>query len=283
MVGKVFSIEEFSTFDGPGIRTTVFLKGCPLSCKWCHNPEGQRFETEYMRNFNGCINCGKCLQNAVVSNEQVHLTEKSAESCPKNLIRKVGEDYTPEVLTAKILKNAEILKANGGGVTFSGGEPLAQLAFIEKCVENLQGLSVAIQTSGYADENTFLRALQISDYVLFDLKLIDGVLHKEYCGQNNATILSNYKLLVKSNKAFVTRVPLIPGITDTKENLQGIAKFMQACGVAYVEVLPYNRLAGSKYVSLLRRDVPDYDINTARDMEEIVAIFRNYAIKVVIM
>ena len=135
MNGRVFSIEEFATFDGPGIRMTVFLKGCPLRCSWCHNPESQRAEVEYVRSPNGCLSCGKCLKVAERDEKNaLHLTESSLEACPKGLVRRCGEDFTVEALCARILANAEILRDTGGGVTFSGGEPLAQSAFLFDCL-----------------------------------------------------------------------------------------------------------------------------------------------------
>ena len=116
----VFSIEEFSTFDGPGVRTTVFLKGCPLRCEWCHNPEGQRAESEWVKSPNGCLHCGLCERFGVKrADGTIMLTQTSAAICPRNLVRLSGEDYTPEELCAKLMKNAEILKSMGGGVTFS--------------------------------------------------------------------------------------------------------------------------------------------------------------------
>ena len=280
---KVFSIEEFSTFNGPGIRTTVFLKGCPLRCAWCHNPEGQSFETEYMRNTNGCLNCGKCIEYADKKQGGIHLTSESAKHCPKSLIRQSGIEYTAEELAEKILKNERILKANNGGVTFSGGEPLAHLLFIKETVSLLGNLSVAIQTSGFADQKVFTQSLSLCDYMLFDLKLFDNASHLKYCGGENRDILENYKILAKSGKEFVTRIPLIPNITDKKENLEGIANFMQECGVSYVEVLPYNQFAGSKYLSLMREDIPVYEMDSEMKYKDIFSLFEAFGIKSVKM
>lgn len=280
MEGKVFSIEEFSTFDGPGIRMTVFLKGCPLRCKWCHNPEGQSAETEYMRNPNGCLRCGACERSGISLNGKIVFTEDSLNACPLGLVKRCGEIYTAEKLTEKILKNAAILRENGGGITFSGGEPLAQTDFIVDCVKRLNNLSVALQTSGYASKQTFLKALSVCDYVLYDLKIIDENLHKKYCGASNDRILENYKLLARSSVAFVTRVPLIPDITDTEENLSDIAKFMKENGVNYVELLPYNLMVGSKYGSLMR----DYPLKNGKTTNNPSAakIFQRYGIDAVI-
>ena len=144
-------------------------------------------------------------------------------------------------------------------MTFSGGEPLLHADFILECAPLLSGMSIALQTCGYADERTFLRVLDVCDFVLFDLKLFDDAEHRLYCGVSNAPIKQNYKALVESGRQFVTRIPLIPGVTDTEENLASIASFMQSCGVNYVEVLPYNKLTGSKYASLLRTYAPQFD------------------------
>ncbi|MBQ5926473.1 MAG: glycyl-radical enzyme activating protein, partial [Clostridia bacterium] len=244
-IGRVFSVEEFSTFDGPGIRMTVFLKGCPLTCSWCHNPEGQTAKIEYVRSPNGCLSCGACERAGEQKNGKTVLTKESVLACPRNLVRQCGEDYTPQALSEKIIKNASVLTATGGGVTFSGGEPLLYADFIVECAQLLNGVSVALQTSGYAERETFEKALSVCDYVLFDLKVMDEEGHRRYCGVSYRKIKENYRLLAESGKKFVTRVPLIPGVTDTKENLTAIAEFMRENGVGYVEVLPYNKLAGS--------------------------------------
>ncbi|MBE5751843.1 MAG: radical SAM protein [Clostridiales bacterium] len=274
-MGRIFSIEEFSTFDGPGIRTTVFLKGCPLKCAWCHNPEGQAFEKEYMRSPNGCLGCKKC------EDESGRLTEKSIGACPRNLVRAVGEEYTPQRLADKILKNAEILRASGGGVTFSGGEPLSQSQFIVDCVSRLNGLHAALQTSGFANCETFESVLSVCDFVLYDLKIMDDDAHRQWCGVGNEKILKNYDLLVKSGKAFVTRIPLIPSVTDTRENLSAIARFIKDKGVEHAELLPYNKMAGGKYKALQRRYAPNFDeTNVSQNPERFLA---EYGIKAKIM
>lgn len=249
MEGTVFSIEECSVYDGPGIRTTVFLKGCPLRCSWCHNPEGQEFAPKIVKSPNGCLHCGRC-------EEEQGYTEKSIAACPRQLLRWCGEAYTPEQLTQKLLKNKRLLD----GVTFSGGEPLAQPAFLMECLQMLKGqLHRAVQTSGFAAEGVFQTMLQNTDYVLFDLKIMDEKDHLFHTGQSNATILKNFDLLVKSGVAFVARTPLIPGVTDTVENLSAIAKLLQSYGVDDIELLPYNPMAGSKYALAGKNFCPTYD------------------------
>ena len=281
MLGKVFSIEEFATFDGPGIRTTVFLKGCPLRCTWCHNPEGQSFQTEYIRSPNGCIRCGACERAGTHKDGRIVLTADSIAVCPKNLVRECGDDYTAEALAKKLLKNEEFMRSTGGGVTFSGGEPLSHAEFIVECISNLNGLSTALQTSGFSNGQTFAKVLNAVDYVLYDLKIIEEEVHKKYCGVSNRCILENYATLARSGKKFVTRIPLIPSVTDTDENLEAIASFMQKNGVNYVELLPYNRFAGSKYASVMREYVVDFD--ESQEVNKGEKIFEKYNITYKIM
>lgn len=258
--GKIFSIEEFSTYDGPGIRTTVFLKGCPLRCMWCHNPEGQSFEAEVVRSPNGCLGCGECIKKGREIMGKDMLIPESISVCPRNLIRISGEEYTSERLVKCIESNIDILNMSGGGVTFSGGEPLCQAEFVVECMRLLCGkTNRALQTCGYASDKVFCRVLDECDYVLYDLKLIDNEKHRYYTGVPNELILDNYRTLVKSGKKFSTRIPLIPTINDTEENITATAEFLQSLGVDYVELLPYNKMAGSKYCMLGRTYMPEFD------------------------
>ena len=280
MAGRIFSIEEFATFDGPGIRMTVFLKGCPLRCAWCHNPESQRAQVEYVRSPNGCLRCGACEKVAERDETNaLFLTEASVAACPRSLVRRCGEDFSPQALCDRVLANASILNATGGGVTFSGGEPLAQAAFLWECLGLLKGrVHTAVQTCGYASSDLFEKTLTLCDYVLYDLKLIDPDLHRRYCGTENVPILQNYRTLAASGVPFVTRIPLIPGVTDTAQNLSAIAALMRECGVDYAELLPYNRMAGSKYAGLLREFAPGF--NEDAPVELHTDIFENHGIRV---
>ena len=226
-MGTVFSIEEFSIYDGPGIRTTVFLKGCPLRCRWCHNPEGQLFEPQEVRR----------------------------EGAPPRLC---GREWTPEELAERLLKNRMLLE--GGGVTFSGGEPLAQSAFLLDCLRLLKGkLHRAVQTSGFADEEVFRAVVRECDCVLMDLKLTDPDGHRRWTGVSNEVILNNAAFLAGSGVPFEFRTPLIPGVTDTEENLSAIAAFLREHGTPKITLLPYNQMAGSKYPSVGRTYEPGFD------------------------
>lgn len=252
MHGRIFSIEEFSTFDGPGARCTVFMKGCPLRCQWCHNPEGQRFDPEIIRSPNGCIGCGTCVQTG--------MCEASIPLCPQHLLRLCGEELTPEALVHRLEPKLQMLSLIGGGITFSGGEPLSQGPFVLECLKLLMGKTHrAIQTSGFCPERLFCSALKNCEYMLFDLKLMNTDLHKHYTGIGNETILANYRTLAASGLEFTTRIPLIPGVNDTTENITATAKFMQSLNVKQIELLPYNKAAGAKYRSVNRTYTVDFD------------------------
>lgn len=258
VIGRIFSVEEFSVYDGPGIRTTVFLKGCPLRCTWCHNPEGQETQTTIVRSPNGCIGCNNCIRTAEKSGDRIVFTDESIKNCPMNLLRKCGREITCDELCKKLMKNEVFLKK--GGVTFSGGEPLAQSDFLLSCLKQLKGkIHTAVQTSGFCDEAVFESVLAQADYFLYDLKILDPTRHKTYTGVSNEPILHNFRLLAASGKEFVVRIPLIPRVTDTEENLTAIAMLLRDNGVRYAELLPYNKMAGGKYKMLLREYTPQFD------------------------
>ncbi len=274
----VFSIEEFSVFDGPGIRTSVFLCGCPLSCSWCHNPEGQSFQNSILRSPNGCIGCGECTKYAKNENGRLCFSEKSIKSCPQGLLRYSAREYSPHELCAELEKNSSILSSAGGGVTFSGGEPTASPQFLLECLEILNGkLHRAVQTCGFCSAEIFDRVLEACDYMLFDIKLTDEAEHKRYTGVSNTPILKNFSRLAQSGKPFVVRTPLIPGVTDTEANIGGIARILKDNGVGYIELLPYNKAAGAKYPLVGKEYKPQFDTTAEIHTQE--EIFAEYGIK----
>lgn len=278
--GLVFSIEEFSVFDGPGIRTSIFLMGCPLRCEWCHNPEGQGYKNFILRSPNGCTKCGNCLKFAVSNGTEAVFTEESMKNCPQALLRYCAKEYTAEELCRKLEKNVDILNSSGGGITFSGGEPTSNHKFLLECLSLLEGkTNRAIQTSGYCSRPLFKKILANCDYVLFDIKLIDDALHKRYTGVSNSLILENFRTLASSGKDFVIRTPLIPAVTDTEENLEGIARLLSQNGVKYIELLPYNQMAGSKYSLAQMQYNPSFD--ESRPVALRTEIFERYGIKAV--
>lgn len=243
--GIIFDIKEFAQHDGDGVRTTVFFKGCPLRCVWCHNPEGLSPEPELYVGTNGCIDCGLCRKPCshpdCVYGRCLHI-------CPQGLLRVSGKEYDADGLAERIKKSADFLSENGG-VTLSGGEPLMQWEFALELIRKLKPLNVAIETSGYAAPDVFRRVISECDLVFLDIKLASREDHRRYTGVYNDIILENLGILKSSGKAFVLRTPLIPGITDTEENLAGIAALADG---ATVELLPYNSLAPAKYPAVGR-------------------------------
>ena len=242
--GRVFDIKEFSVNDGPGVRTTVFFKGCPLRCVWCHNPEGLETGRGVLVRQKGCLQCGRC--RLPCTHPECQGLGRCLHACPAGLVEELGREWTAPELAARVLRDKELFESSGGGVTLSGGEPLLQHEF---AVELLRQLPVhrAIETSGFATEAVFARVIAEVDYVMMDIKLASDALHRRYTGKSNAPILKNLELLRKSGRPFLLRTPLIPGITDTEENLAAIADIV---GGDPWERLPYNSAAREKHERL---------------------------------
>ncbi len=280
--GIVFAFEEFSIFDGEGIRTTVFLKGCPLRCQWCHSPEGQSPRPEYLRSPNGCLSCGVCEALADKREGKLLYNARSEAACPRSLIRLCGEELSVTEVVARLMPLLPILNESGGGVTFSGGEALMQPAFLIDCLTQLAGKTDrAIQTCGYATAEIFARVLEQTDTVLYDLKLMDEAAHLHYTGVSNRAILQNYRTLAESGKRIITRIPLIPGVTDTEENLRAICTFLSSLGIDYAELMPYHALAGAKYTLCGREYRPEFDTVMAPNPR--AEIFDRYSIRIKIL
>ena len=241
MIGTIFDIKEMAVHDGPGIRTTVFLKGCPLRCKWCHNPEGLSFSPQLIHKKARCLECGLCKTNC--DHQDCKPFDKCLHICPENCLEVVGKRIDSSDLAKELIKTAEVLKNDFGGFTFSGGEPLAQLEFLLALMDELKDYHLCIETSGYADSKTFEKIINKLDFIIMDIKLADTKLHKEYTGVFNEQILKNFEILLKSQKPYIIRTPLIPNITDTKENLMAIKKII---GNSKWEKLQFNYAAGAK-------------------------------------
>ncbi len=245
--GTVFEIRQLAVHDGPGIRTTVFLKGCPLRCSWCHNPEGLSFSPQLMVSANGCTGCGRC--RAVCPHPEGCVgCGACVTACPLGLRRMAGVTWTAQALAERLLRDADYLRSVGGGFTFSGGEPTAQPAFLIEALDRLLGSHRAIETSGHCPPAVFAEVLRRVEYVMLDVKLIDPAAHRAHTGQENGLTLANLDALAGCGLPFVVRVPLIPGVTDTDGNLEATAERLRGMErLERVELLPYHVTAGAKY------------------------------------
>lgn len=259
--GVIFDIKQFAVFDGPGIRTTVFLKGCPLRCMWCHNPEGLSFEPQLMVSPNGCTDCGSC-RRVCKHPDGCILCGDCVRACPARLRKICGERMTVEELTGKLLRDREYLEKQGGGVTFSGGEPTGQPEFLLECLQKLRTMHRAIETSGYCRPGIFKDIMDELDYIIMDIKIADDEKHKMYTGVSNRIILDNLEQVKKSGKPFRIRIPVIPGVNDTEENYRLTAELLEgAKNLEMVELLPYHKTAGAKYSMVGRAYAPEFDVD----------------------
>jgi pyruvate formate lyase activating enzyme len=273
--GLVFNIGRGSADDGPGLRTTVFMKGCPLKCIWCHSPESQRGEPELGFFFGRCIKCGTCFktceQGALVScdNKRIQWEKcnnclRCAHVCPSKALKVIGDWFTVAEIMDVIKRDIRFYKTSRGGVTFSGGEPLAQPAFLQACLMQCRklGLHTAVDTCGFANWSVFKEILQYVNLFLYDIKLMDPQKHKDHTGFDNKLILNNLNNIRQHGKPVWIRVPLIPGYTDSEENISEIVKFIgELKNEERITLLPYNPVAGAKYQMVGRQYVLD-DLNS---------------------
>lgn len=274
--GVIFDIKEFAVFDGPGMRQTVFLKGCPLRCRWCHNPEGMSAAPQLMVRTTACIRCDRCRE--VCTNNPCTACGKCVEACPLHLRSIAGREVTSSELVRMIRKNSSYYSRYGGGVTFSGGEPLMQAQFLTEVLREIPDIHRAVETSGYADTNVFKKILQHLEYVMVDIKVFDRKLHRKYTGVDNKLILNNIKILCGGELPFVIRIPVIPGVNDNRKNFKAIAEFVVGSkALERVELLPYHKTAGAKYAMAGMKYTPEFDTDRQVWMQE--EIFAQYGIR----
>ena len=261
--GMIFNIMRFAVHDGPGIRTAVFLKGCPLDCWWCHNPESQHFQPDRMYYRDRCANCGECVTscphsaiqqgpNGPVTSACCTLCGTCIEACPNQARRIAGQRRTAADVLREIERDLLFFDESGGGVTLTGGEPAAQwrfaLAILNGCRE--RGIHSAVETCGYAPAEPFLKLVTAADLVLFDLKLMDPARHKHYTGVSNRRILNNLEALLVSGVPTTVRIPVLPGINDSQQELEDFTNFLSAAGARRISLLPYHRTGQEKYLRL---------------------------------
>jgi len=266
--GLTFNVQRFSTEDGPGIRTTVFLKGCPLRCAWCHNPEGLSPRSELMWYDVRCIGARDCLsacpmdaleltpQGMRIDRDRCNACGACAQACPAGALEVIGQEWTPEALFAEVQKDAVFYETSDGGVTFSGGEPMRQADFVQAAARlcHEASIHVALDTCGAAPWERYERVLPWVDLVLYDLKLLDTDRHREVTGVDNRLILENGRRIAAAGKPMWIRTPVIPGYTADEANIAAIGDFIAAelPTVQRWDLLAYTNLGQPKYHRLDR-------------------------------
>lgn len=248
MKAIIFDIQRNSFVDGPGIRTTVFFKGCNLKCRWCHNPESQSPKRQMMVYKNKCIGCGKCAEVCPNKLKSCDFCGRCEIYCPEDARKICGREYNADEVLSEIKKDRAFYDNSGGGATFSGGECMLQLDFLceilKKCKEN--GIHTAVDTAGNVPWESFERILPYTDLFLYDVKAVSGELHRNGTGVSNELILENLKKLSRCADIIV-RIPVIGGYNDNREEMKKAAEFLHGLGIKKVELLPYHAMGENKY------------------------------------
>lgn len=282
----IFAIKRFETHDGDGIRTTVFFKGCPLRCVWCHNPESLKSGTEISYNSELCRLCGSCAKicdaNTFNNGQHIFLREKCIfcgeclQSCPAHAFEIYGDKRCTEEIAEEVLLDEMFFKGSGGGVTFSGGEPLLQAEYCAKLAEILKkrGINIAVDTCGYVPREAIDTVLPYTDSFLYDVKAIDPNVHKRCTGKTNELILENLKYIDACGKNIEIRIPYVPSFNS--DEMEKIADFLSGLkNVSKIRVLPYHKYAEAKYTSLGIDNLSPPILPTKEDLERAKEIIRN--------
>jgi pyruvate formate lyase activating enzyme len=294
--GMITNIQRFSIHDGPGIRTTVFLKGCNLHCFWCHNPETLSPKAELQLFLDRCIGCGECFRRCahgahVLIDGQHHFDRQKcvgcgacADTCYAQALVLAGECKTVEEVVEVVLRDRPFYETSGGGVTLSGGEPLLQLEFshaiLERCHE--EGLHTAIETAANFPWAHVASILPVTDLIMVDIKLIDADRHKKHTGVSNRRILANVRHLGQVATPLIVRTPIIPGVNDNAQDVVAIASFVATLpNLQYYELLPFHPLARGKYDSLQRAyEAQSLPIPAREHMDRLVEAAQEFGISV---
>jgi pyruvate formate lyase activating enzyme len=294
--GIIFDIKRYAIHDGPGIRTTIFLKGCPLQCWWCHNPEGLAESAQRFYNSDRCIGCEACIDEC--PSQALYKGHRGiranpdmctgcftcSQVCPSEATQRLGRDVTVSELVQTIEQDRLFYDESGGGVTFSGGEPLSQSAFLIELLMacGAVGIHRVVDTSGYAEPDKLLEVARHTDLFLFDLKLMDSRKHRKYTGLPNEVILENLKLLAAEGARIEIRIPIIPGINTDDDNLKEIARFLSTqTGIQRVHLLSYHSTARKKYRQLDMDFIPaDVCAPTKMDISKLAAKLESFGMQV---
>lgn len=293
--GLIFDIKRYAINDGPGIRVTIFFKGCPLNCRWCHNPESISPKIQKLFTASKCIGCGACCRacpvgactltaQGIVTDEHLcTLCGKCAEVCPTLATQMSGQYRTVEELMQAIVKERPFFDQSGGGVTFSGGEPLLHADFLLELLQacGRQQIHRAVDTSGYARLDTLLRVAEQTDLFLYDLKMIDGERHKQFTGVDNQLILANLQALAASGAAIQVRIPLIGGVNDDDANMAASAALVAGLpgDKKAVSLLPFHDVARGKDEKLgQQRDLGGLHEPSRADLDRVMAHFARHGL-----
>lgn len=301
----ISDVKRYALHDGPGVRTSIFFKGCPLHCLWCDNPETQEMHEELNYYVDECNFCGRCVEAcpygaiSVRKNGQIHIERElcrtdcypnppCVEACYMSALQVVGKKVTLTSLMQIIEKDAEIYHRSGGGVTVTGGEPGLQSRFVTKLLKKCHeyGINTAIETCGYTEWECLAEISEYVNFIFYDIKLYDSELHKAFTGKGNDLILQNSKLLsrktARAGTKMIIRTPIVPGFTDSLTNLKAIANFVTSeLAIKNVELLPYHRLGKGKYKPLGRQyKLPEVRSPTAVKITHLRGIFERKGLKV---
>lgn len=286
--GLVFNIMRFSLHDGPGIRTTVFLKGCPLRCDWCHNPESLSPAPEVIFFEDRCVRAGECVRacpngalrldgRLILDPLRCRRCGDCGETCPAGARQLVGRWMTVPDVLAEVLRDQVFFDESGGGITISGGEPLMQPDFLEALLTacHARGLGTVVETSGFAETGIVRRIAAAVDLFLYDVKLIDRDRHRQFTGVNNDLILRNLALLAERGGPLIVRVPVVPGVNDGEDDVESLSRFLSPLGLRRVDLLPYHRIGSDKYRRLhLPYRMEGVEPPSAERMERLAARLR---------
>lgn len=250
--GRIFDIIRASFVDGPGIRTSVFLKGCNLNCAWCHNPEGKNPKPQLMFYADKCSHCGKCAEVCPNELKSCTLCGRCAVVCPSDARRICGREISSEELLDEIKKDAEFYKSSGGGVTFSGGECMLQIDFLAEMLEKCKSekIETAVDTAGNVPWSYFERILPYTDLFLYDIKSMKSEVHLKYVGADNELILENLGKLLRRGARVWIRIPIIPEVNDGDDDMLAVREFLKPCSPEKIELLPYHAMGENKYAAI---------------------------------